>query len=54
MLFYKNVTIFNICTSNYDKIDLSEGIDVNKINESNEFDICHYWYFLDNGFLFKK
>ena len=26
----------------YDRIDVSEGIDVNKINASNECDICHY------------
>ena len=29
----------------YDRIDVSEGIDVNKTNESKECDICHYWYF---------
>ena len=27
----------------YDSIDFSEGIDVNKINASKECDICHYW-----------
>ena len=27
-------------------IDISEEIDVNKINASKECDICHYWYFL--------
>ena len=35
-----------------DSIDVSEGIDVNKRNESKECDICHYWYFLDKGFKF--
>ena len=34
----------------YDRIDVSEGIDVNKINASKECDICHYWYFLDRNF----
>ena len=34
----------------YDRIDASEGLDVNKANASKECDICHYWYFLDNGF----
>ena len=29
----------------YDKMDVSEGIDVNKTSESKECDICHYWYF---------
>ena len=30
----------------YDRIDVSEGIDINKIRVSKERDICHYWYFL--------
>ena len=29
----------------YDRIDISEGIDNNKTNGSKECDICHYWYF---------
>ena len=29
----------------YDQIDISEGIDVNKTSASKECDICHYWYF---------
>ena len=29
----------------YDRIDISEGIDVNKTSASKECDICHYWYF---------
>ena len=33
----------------YDRIDISEGIDVNKTNLSKECDICHYWYFKDIG-----
>ena len=28
----------------YERIDISEGIDVNKRNLSKECDICHYWY----------
>ena len=34
----------------YDKIDISEGIDVNKTNESKECMLCHYWYFLNKNF----
>ena len=34
----------------YDRIDISEGIDVNKARPSKECDICHYWYFKDTGF----
>ena len=38
----------------YDRIDISEGIDVNKTNLSKECDICHYWYFKDIGFKYEK
>ena len=37
----------------YDRINVSEGIDVNKTNASKECDICHYWYFLDKGFKYE-
>ena len=36
----------------YDRIEVSEGIDVNKTSELKEGNICHYWYFLDKGFKF--
>ena len=38
----------------YHRIDVFEGIDVNKTSESNECDICHYWYFLDKCFKFQS
>ena len=34
----------------YDRIVISEGIDINETNASKECDICHYWYFLDKNF----
>ena len=34
----------------YDRIDISEGIDINKTSASKECDVCHYWYFLDKSF----
>ena len=34
----------------YDKVDISEDIDINKTSKSKECDICHYWYFLDKNF----
>ena len=34
----------------YQKIDVSEGIDVNKTNASKECELCHYWFFKDIGF----
>ena len=37
----------------YDRIDISEEIDVNKTNLSKECDICHYWYFKDIGFKYE-
>ena len=37
----------------FDRIKVSEGIDLNKTSESKECDICHYWYFLNKGFKFQ-
>ena len=37
----------------FERIDVSEGIDVNKTSESKECDICHYWYFLNKQFKFQ-
>ena len=34
----------------YERIDISEGIDLNKSNKSKECDICHYRYFLNKNF----
>ena len=38
----------------YDRIDISEGTDVNKRSLSKECDICHYWYFKNIGFKYEK
>ena len=37
----------------YQKIDVSEGIDINKTNASKECELCHYWFFKDIGFKFE-
>ena len=37
----------------YDRADISEGIDVNKTSFSKECDICHYWYFKGIGFKYE-
>ena len=37
----------------YDRIDISEGIDINKTNVSKEYDISHYWYFKDIDFKYE-
>ena len=37
----------------YDRIDISEGIDINKTSKSKEWKICHYCYFKDIGFKYE-
>ena len=37
----------------YDRIDIFEGIDVNKTSLSKECDTCHYWYLKDIGFRYE-
>ena len=34
----------------YDRIDISEGIDVDKTDRSKECKLCRYWYFLNKNF----
>ena len=31
----------------YQKIDVSEGIDINKTNALKECELCHYWFLKD-------
>ena len=38
----------------YQKIDISEGIDVNKTSASKEYELCHYWFFKDIAFKFEE
>ena len=38
----------------YQKIDVSEGIDVNKTSASKECELCHYCFFKDIGFKFEE
>ena len=37
----------------YKKIDISEGIAIDKTNTSKEYMLCHYWYFQNVGFKFE-
>ena len=37
----------------YERINISEGVDVNKTSASKECDICHYWYFINFSFKFQ-
>ena len=34
----------------YEKIDISDGIDVDMSDKSKECMLCHYWYFFDKNF----
>ena len=38
----------------YEKIDASERIDINKTSSSKECELCHYWFFKDVGFKFEE
>ena len=38
----------------YQKIDVSEGIDVNTTSASKKCELCHYWFFKDVGFKFEE
>ena len=38
----------------YQKIDVSEGIDINKTSASKECELCHYWFFKGIGFKFEE
>ena len=38
----------------YQKINISEGIDVNKSRASKECELCHYWFFKDIEFKFEE
>ena len=37
----------------YKKFDISEEINVNKISASKEYNVCHYWYFVNYSFKFQ-
>ena len=34
----------------YDRINISEGIDFGRTNKSKESMFCHYWYFVNKNF----
>ena len=38
----------------YEKIDISEEIDVNNTSASKECELCHYWFFKNVGFKFEE
>ena len=38
----------------YQKLDVSEGIDVGETSASKQCELCHYWFFKDIGFKFEE
>ena len=38
----------------YQQIDVSEGIDVNKTSASEKCELCHYWFYKDVGSKFEE
>ena len=52
--FFYMILCMNYKDVKYEKIDVSEGIDVNKTSASKECELCHYWFFKDSGFKFEE
>ena len=38
----------------YNRIDISEGIDVNKTRKSRQCSLCKFYYFLNKNFNYQK
>ena len=53
MLRSKILTLEKLWKLYFERIDVSEGIDVNKPSASKERIVWHYHYFLDKGFKFQ-
>ena len=45
--------LYELLMLEYDRMNISDRTDVNKTNASKEYDICHYWYFKDIGFIYE-
>ena len=43
----------HITNLHFDRIDISDEIDINKTSESRECNIYHYWHFSNKGFTFE-
>ena len=46
--------VWIIKTLQFEKIDVSEGIDVNETSAPKECELCHYWFFKDIEFKFEE
>ena len=47
------IIVNNLNMLYYDRIDFSEGTDVNETSASKECNICYYWNILKKGFTFQ-
>ena len=48
------MTLCSVKMLQYERIDTSEGFDINKTNLSKECRFCHYFIFKDVGFKFEE
>ena len=46
-----NIILNFIWMLGYDRMNISDEIDINKTNSSKECDICLYWYFLNKNLI---
>ena len=51
--FFRQMFVRVIRMLQYEKISVSEEIDINRSNASKGCMLCHYWYFKDVGFKFE-
>ena len=49
-VFFRWIFVWVIKMLQYEKIDVSKGIDINKTKKSKEFMLCHFRYRKDIGF----
>ena len=52
-VFFRWMFVWVIKMLQYQKINVSEGMHVNKSNKSKECMFCHYWYIKDDGYKFQ-
>ena len=50
---FRRVFVWVIKVLQYDRIDVSEGIDIDEKSELKECMLCHYWYFKNIGYTFQ-
>ena len=48
------MTLCSVKMLQYEKIDASKRIDINKTSTSKECMLCYYWVFKDVGFKFEE